>query len=104
MSSFKIYIPIITENQYIQEPTYLGVLSNSLYVNDNVNSIQSQVDNVTQGDTIYISSGRYVEPSINITNKTNISLITKSYNNGVICEVLNRLKSTSFQSSIQSSV
>ena len=91
MSSFKIYIPIITENQYIQEPTYLGVLSNSLYVNDNVNSIQSQVDNVTQGDTIYISSGRYVEPSINITNKTNISLINPSCNNGTICELLNGL-------------
>jgi hypothetical protein len=68
-----------------------GILSNSLYVNDNVNSIQSQLDNVVQGDTIYISSGSYDEPLINITDKINISLISPSCNHSTICEILNGL-------------
>lgn len=69
----------------------IQLTSNSIYVNDNVSTIQSAIDSVSQADTIFISSGSYGEPAINITNKYNISLINPSSNAGTICEVLNGL-------------
>lgn len=71
----------------------IQLTSNSLYVNDNVSTIQSAINNVSQADTIYISSGSYGE-SIAITDKYNISLINPSSNNGTICEILNGLNIT----------
>lgn len=69
----------------------IQLTSNSLYVNDNVSSIQDAINSATQADTIYISSGSYGETTPAITNKYNISLISPSCNNGTICEVLNGL-------------
>lgn len=71
----------------------IQLTSNSIYVNDNVSSIQTAIDNSTQADCIYISSGSYGE-TVNITDKYNISLINPSCNNGTICEVLNGLSLT----------
>lgn len=68
----------------------IQLTSNSIYVNDNISSIQTAVNNVSQADTIFISSGSYGE-SLAITNKYNISLINPSCNNGPICEILNGL-------------
>lgn len=71
----------------------IQLTSNSLYVNDNQTSIFSALSNVSQADTIYISSGSYGE-SVAITDKYNISLINPSSNNGTICEILNGLNIT----------
>jgi len=68
----------------------IQLTSNSLYVNENISSIQSAVNNASQADTIFISSGSYGE-SLAITNKYNIALINPSCNNSTICEILNGL-------------
>ena len=68
----------------------IQLTSNSIYVNDNISSIQTAVNNASQAKTIFISSGSYGE-SLAITNKYNISLINPSCNNGTICEILNGL-------------
>ena len=66
------------------------LFSNSLYANDNVSSIQSQIDTLTQADTIYISSGSFTE-NITITNKYNVSLISPSCNSGTISQIVGNL-------------
>ena len=71
----------------------IGLTSNSIYVNDNISSIQSGVDSSTQADTIFISSGSYGE-SLVINNKYNISLTNLSSNGGTICEILNGVSIT----------
>jgi len=67
-----------------------GLVSSAFYANDNITSIQSQIDLAGQGDTIFISSGSFTE-SVSITNKNNIAIINPSCNNGTICEILNGL-------------
>ena len=64
--------------------------ANTLYVNDNVNSIQSAVDEATQADTIIISSGSFGE-LLSISNKYNIALTNLGSNGGTICEILGGL-------------
>jgi hypothetical protein len=66
----------------------IQLVSNSLYVNDNVQSIQSKIDVVTQGDVIYVSSGSYGETQININNKYNFAIQCPDVGN-TITEVLN---------------
>ena len=61
--------------------------SNSIYVNEGVNTIQSAVDSITQGDVIYISSGSYNE-TVSILDKYNIGLQAPA-TASTICEVLN---------------
>jgi hypothetical protein len=68
----------------------IQLTSNSLYVNDNQQSIQSAINNVSSGSTIYISSGSFTGDVV-ISNKTNISLISPSQNSGVLCEILGKL-------------
>jgi len=71
----------------------IQLTSNSLYVNDNISTIQSGVENATAGCTIFISSGSYGQ-AVTIANKYNISLISPTSNNGTICEILNGLTIT----------
>jgi hypothetical protein len=66
----------------------IQLTSNSLYVNDNVNSIQSAVNQATQADVINISSGSFGESQIQITDKYNIGL-TAPGTASTICEILN---------------
>ncbi len=64
-----------------------ALTSNSLYVNDGINTIQSKIDESTQADVIYISSGSYGE-QLQILNKYNMALQAPS-TASTICEVLN---------------
>ncbi len=70
----------------------IQLTSNSLFVNDNQQSIQSQVNNATQADCIYISSGSFSENVI-INNKLNIALIGPQAGN-TICEITGGLSIT----------
>lgn len=63
-----------------------GLVSNSYYVNEGVNTIQSAIDTANAADTIFISSGSYNE-AISLANKNNIALICPSTNVSAICEV-----------------
>lgn len=67
-----------------------ALTSNSIYVNDNIKTIQSAVNEVTQADVIYISSGSYNE-SVSITNKYNMALTAPSVGAvaNTLCEILN---------------
>jgi hypothetical protein len=64
-----------------------AITANAFYVNENVNTIQSAVDQVSQADVINISSGSYTE-SVTITDKLNIGL-TAPATASTICEILN---------------
>jgi hypothetical protein len=64
----------------------IQLTSNSLYVNDNQQSIQSAIDTATQADVIYVSAGSYGERLL-INNKTNIAIQAPDVGN-TICEVL----------------
>lgn len=68
----------------------IQLVSNSLYVNDNVGTtpIQTAVNLATQSDVIYISSGSYGEPQVNINNKYNIALQAPDVGN-TITELIN---------------
>lgn len=68
----------------------IQLVSNSLFANDNLVSIQSQVDLVTQGDVVYISSGSYTE-NVTIDNKYNIGLNAPQ---GSITEIIGELNIT----------
>lgn len=74
--------------------------ANTLYVNDNVNSIQGAVDEATQADTIIISSGSFGE-SLSITDKYNIALTNLGSNGGTICEILNGLSLTNTSENVR---
>jgi hypothetical protein len=68
----------------------IQLTSNTLYVNDNVQSIQSAVDSATQSDVINISSGSFGESQIQITDKLNIALTAPNMGPAAtICEILN---------------
>lgn len=61
------------------------LISNSFYVNEKIDTMQSKVDESTQADCIYISSGSYNE-NVQIIDKYNISLLAPTVGN-TICEV-----------------
>jgi hypothetical protein len=75
----------------------IQLVSNSLFANDNLVSIQSQVDLVTQGDVVYISSGSYTE-NVTIDNKYNIGLNAPQ---GSITEIIGDLNITGESESIR---
>lgn len=64
----------------------IQLTSNSLYVNDNYSTIQSKVNEVSQADVIYISSGSYGE-TVTISDKYNIALQAPAAAS-TICEIL----------------
>lgn len=64
----------------------IQLTSNSIYINDGQQSIQSGIDASTQADVIYVSSGSYGERAI-ISNKYNMALDGPDVGN-TICEVL----------------
>jgi len=69
----------------------ISLTSNSIYVNDNVNTVQSAIDIASSGDSIYISSGSLTGNML-INNLSNISIISPSQNAGVLCELLGTLQ------------
>jgi uncharacterized protein YjbI with pentapeptide repeats len=70
------------------------LISNSLYVNDNINTIQSKIDISNQADVIYISAGSYGEQQIKIDGKYNIALCAPPIGTSAICEALNGINIT----------
>ena len=68
----------------------IQLTSNSLYVNQGINTIQSAVDEAGAGDTIYVSSGSFSEGVV-INDKNNISLISPATSSSTLCEILNGL-------------
>ena len=70
------------------------LISNSLYVNDNIDTIKSKIDLSNQGDVIYISAGSYGEPQIQINAKYNMALSAPPIGTSTICEVLNGINIT----------
>lgn len=65
-----------------------AITSNALYVNDNIQSIQSAINSATPADVINISSGSFGESQIQITDKFNIALTAPAVAS-TICEILN---------------
>ncbi len=63
------------------------ITSNALYVNDNVNSIQSAINSAIPSNVINISSGSFGESQIQITDKLNIALTAPAVAS-TICEIL----------------
>jgi hypothetical protein len=70
------------------------LISNSLYVNDGINTIQSKIDISNQADVIYISAGSYGEQQIKIDGKYNMALCAPPIGTSAICEVLNGINIT----------
>jgi hypothetical protein len=82
---------VLNDTLYTVGNPEIQLVSNSLYVNDGVSSIKSKIDQSTQGDVIYISSGSYGESQIAMNNNVNIALSgapTGQYSS-TICEILN---------------
>ena len=73
----------------------IQLTSNSLYVNDNVTSINTAIQNADQADVIYVSSGSYSEAGDRLTfyNKYNMAVLCPA-TGGTITEVLNGLDVT----------
>jgi hypothetical protein len=73
----------------------IQLTSNSIYVNDNVSSINTAIENAEQADVIYVSSGSYSESGqrLYFYNKYNIALKCPDVGN-TITEVLNGLDVT----------
>ena len=69
----------------------IQLTSNSIYVNDNVKSIQSALDESTQADVIYISAGSYGEDKIKTATAYNIALSGPQVGTvaNTICEIMN---------------
>ena len=63
----------------------IQLTAHSLFANENLVSIQSQIDLANQADVVYISAGSYSE-NISIANKYNIALQSPSIGN-TICQV-----------------
>jgi hypothetical protein len=63
---------------------------NSIYVNDNIKSIQSAINEATEADVIYISAGSY-SGLISIVDKVNIAIQAPDVGNS-ICEALDGLE------------
>ena len=77
----------------------IQLVSNSLFANDNLVSIQSQIDLASVGDVVYCSSGSYGERMV-INNKSNIGIIAPNVGN-TICELLNGLEITGTSETIR---
>ena len=73
--------------------------SNSLFVNQNVNSIQDAITNADAPDVIYVSSGSYDAPVV-INNVNNIALQAPNVGN-TICEILQPLTISGTSESIR---
>lgn len=73
----------------------IQLTSNSLYVNDNVTSINTAIANANQADVIYVSSGSYSESGqrLYFYNKYNMAVQCPA-TGGTITEVLNGLNIT----------
>jgi len=78
----------LSNNLYTVGNPNIQLTTASKYVNENVNSIQSQIDSATAPDVIYISAGSYNE-NIVINNKNNIALQAPIVGASTICEVNN---------------
>lgn len=63
--------------------------SNTLYVNDGVNDIQSAIDSAAAGTAIYMSAGSYGGSVVSMTNKSNLTIICP-YGQGTCTELANR--------------
>jgi len=62
------------------------LFSNTLYVNDNVNDIQSAINIATTGNAIYMSAGSYGGSVVSMTNKSNLNIICP-YGQGTCTEL-----------------
>lgn len=69
----------------------IQLVSNSIFVNENVTTVQSAIDNITQADVVYISSGSHTEPQIIINNKYNIALQGPDVGN-TLCQLTNGIE------------
>ena len=85
---------VIDELKTIGNPD-IQLTSNSIYVNDNVSSINTAIENAEQADVIYVSSGSYSENGqrLRFYNKFNMALKCPDVGN-TITEVLNGLDVT----------
>jgi hypothetical protein len=63
----------------------IQLTAHSLFANENLVSIQSKINNLSQADVIYISSGSYSE-NLTINNKYNIAL-QAPYVGNTICQI-----------------
>jgi hypothetical protein len=78
-------LAVLSNTLYTVGNPNIQLTSHSLFGNENVISIQSQINNANQADVIYISSGSYSE-NISISNKYNIALQSPQVGN-TICQV-----------------
>jgi len=78
-------LAVLSDTLYTVGNPNIQLTAHSLFSNENVVSIQSQINNVNQADVIYISSGSYSE-NISIANKYNIALQSPFVGN-TICQV-----------------
>lgn len=62
------------------------LFSNTLYVNDNINDIQSAINISTAGNAIYMSAGSYGGAIVSMTNKSNLTIICP-YGQGTCTEL-----------------
>lgn len=77
----------------------IQIVSNSVYVNDNLQSLSAKVAEATQADVIYVSSGSYGE-TLAITDKYNIAVACPVVGS-TICEVLSGLNISGTSESIR---
>jgi len=85
---------VIDELKTIGNPD-IQLTTNSIYVNENVSSINTAIENAEQADVIYVSSGSYSESGqrLRFYNKFNMALKCPDVGN-TITEVLNGLDVT----------
>jgi hypothetical protein len=83
---------VLNELKTVGNPD-IQLTSNSIFVNDGEKSIQTAINDSSQADCLYISSGSYGE-YVNIDNKYNIALCGPSLGNSTICEILDGLNIT----------
>jgi hypothetical protein len=66
-----------------------GLYSNTIYVNDNVNDIQTAITAATTGTAIYMSAGSYSGGQVTMTGKSNLNIICP-FGVGTVCELASR--------------
>ena len=76
-------------NIYWSIPSGGGLTSNTLYVNDNINDIQTAVNSAANGTAIYMSAGSFGGSTVTMTGKSNINIICP-FGQGTICELASR--------------
>ena len=69
----------------------IQLVSNSIYVNENIGAtpIQTAINSTSAADAIYVSSGSYGEARPSINNKQNIAIICPASQSSTICELIN---------------